>query len=200
MAAAAELREPHRVARYLEDMTSVFNKWYDTKECRMLPQGDEPVRPVNEARLMLVVAARTVLANGLGLLGVTAPGADVAAVPTSHPSGWAHADGALRGPHWLREPDDPNALVPHLWSTTAHKVDGVLHVGGRAVPDVVADVNTPAYLLDEDDFRGRARAFRDAFADRDGWDVYYAGKAFLCTTVARWVAEEGLLPRRLHRR
>ena len=43
VAAAAELREPHRVARYLEDTTSVFNKWYDTKECRMLPQGDEPV-------------------------------------------------------------------------------------------------------------------------------------------------------------
>jgi diaminopimelate decarboxylase len=111
-------------------------------------------------------------------------------VPTSHPSGWAHADGALRGPHWLREPDDPGALVPHLWSATARKVDGVLHVGGRAVPDVVADVNTPAYLLDEADFRGRARAFRDAFAD---YDVYYAGKAFLCTTVAQWVVEEGLL-------
>ena len=53
--------------------TSVFNKWYDTKECRMLPQGDEPVGPVNEARLMLVVASRTVLANGLDLLGVSAP-------------------------------------------------------------------------------------------------------------------------------
>ncbi len=71
--AAAELREPHRIARYLEDTTSVFNKWYDTKECRMLPTGDEPVAPVNEARLMLVVASRTVLANGLDLLGVTAP-------------------------------------------------------------------------------------------------------------------------------
>ena len=71
--AAAELREPHRIARYLEDTTSVFNKWYDTKECRMLPQGDEPVAPVNLARLMLVVAARTVIANGLGLLGVSAP-------------------------------------------------------------------------------------------------------------------------------
>ncbi len=71
--AAAELREPHRVARYLEDTTSVFNKWYDTKECRMLPQGEEPVTPANEARLMLVVASRTVLANGLELLGVTAP-------------------------------------------------------------------------------------------------------------------------------
>ena len=112
--------------------------------------------------------------------------------PTSHPSGWAHADGALRGPTWLPEPGDPNALVPHLWSTTARKTDGVLHVGGAAVPDVVAAVNTPAYVLDEDDFRSRARAFRDAFADSAGWDVYYAGKAFLCTAVARWVMEEGL--------
>ncbi|MFC5728267.1 MULTISPECIES: arginine--tRNA ligase [Nocardioides] len=73
VASAAELREPHRIARYLEDMASVFNKWYDTKECRMLPQGDEPVTPTNEARLVLVAATRTVLANGLGLLGVSAP-------------------------------------------------------------------------------------------------------------------------------
>lgn len=73
VASAAELREPHRIARYLESMTSVFNRWYDTRECRMLPQGDEPVRPVNEARLVLVAATRTVLANGLALLGVSAP-------------------------------------------------------------------------------------------------------------------------------
>jgi len=73
VAAAAELRHPHRVARYLEDTTATFNKWYDTRECRMLPKGDEPVAPVNEARLMLTVAARTVLANGLELLGVSAP-------------------------------------------------------------------------------------------------------------------------------
>lgn len=73
VAAAAELREPHRIARYLEDTASVFNKWYDTKECRMLPQGDEPVGPANLARLMLVVATQTVIANGLGLLGVSAP-------------------------------------------------------------------------------------------------------------------------------
>jgi len=71
--AAAELRAPHRVARYLEDLAATFNKWYDTRECRMLPQGDEPVAPVNEARLVLTLAARTVLANGLGLLGVSAP-------------------------------------------------------------------------------------------------------------------------------
>ncbi|MGO4255305.1 arginine--tRNA ligase [Marmoricola sp. RAF53] len=73
VASAAELRQPHRIARYLEDTTSVFNKWYDTKECRMLPQGDEPVGPLNQARLVLVVAARTVIANGLDLLGVSAP-------------------------------------------------------------------------------------------------------------------------------
>ncbi|GAA1792072.1 arginine--tRNA ligase [Nocardioides hankookensis] len=73
VASAAELREPHRVARYLEDTTAIFNRWYDTKECRMLPQGDEPVTALNEARLVLVAAARTVLANGLGLLGVSAP-------------------------------------------------------------------------------------------------------------------------------
>ena len=110
-------------------------------------------------------------------------------MPTSHPSGWAHADGGLRGPAWLAPPVDPNALVPQLWSTTARKVDGHLEVGGLAVADIVADHNTPAYVLDEADFRARARAFKEGFA---GFDVYYAGKAFLCTAVARWVAEEGL--------
>jgi len=110
-------------------------------------------------------------------------------VPTSHPSGWAHADGALKGPHWLRQPKDPNALIAHLWSTTATKVDGDLVVGGVNLADLVADVNTPAYVLDEADFRARARAFRDAFAPAQ---VFYAGKAFLCTTIARWIDEEGL--------
>ena len=83
----------------------------------------------------------------------------------------------------------PTRWSPACGRTTAHKVDGVLVVGGVALPDLVADVNTPAYVLDEADFRARARAFREAFA---GYDVFYAGKAFLCTTVARWVAEEGL--------
>jgi diaminopimelate decarboxylase len=115
-------------------------------------------------------------------------------VPTAHPSGWAHADGALRstrpgGPHWLREPADPNELVAHLWSRTAEKTDGVLSVGGVALPDLVEEHGSPAYVLDEADFRARARAFRDAFAD---YEVFYAGKAFLCSTVARWLHEEGL--------
>ena len=110
-------------------------------------------------------------------------------MPTSHPSGWAHADGALRGPSWLREPGDPNELVESLWSQTAVKSDGVLSVGGVALPELVREHGSPAYVLDEADFRARARAFRDAFA---GYDVFYAGKAFLCTTVVRWLAEDGL--------
>ena len=107
----------------------------------------------------------------------------------THEAGWAHAPGALRGPSWLREPLDPNALVPQLWSSTARKVDGALSVGGVALADLATEFDTPAYVLDEADFRVRARAFRDAFS---AYDVFYAGKAFLCSTVARWVAEEGL--------
>ncbi len=71
VARAAQLREPHRVARYLEDTASTFHKFYD--ECRVLPMGDEPAEPLHVARLMLVRATRTVIANGLDLLGVSAP-------------------------------------------------------------------------------------------------------------------------------
>jgi diaminopimelate decarboxylase len=107
----------------------------------------------------------------------------------SHEAGALHADINHRGPAWLQAPPDPDALVPHLWSSTARKVDGVLTVGGVDLRELAREHGTPAYVLDEDDFRGRARAFRDAFAD---YDVYYAGKAFLCTAVARWIAEDGL--------
>ena len=65
----------------------------------------------------------------------------------------------------------------------------MLGVGGVPLPELVREHGSPAYVLDEVDFRTRARAFRDAFAD---YDVFYAGKAFLCTTVARWLAEDGL--------
>ena len=98
-------------------------------------------------------------------------------------------DYAGTSPHWLQQPDDVNVLVPALWSSTASKDGGVLRVGGMSVPDLVANLNTPAYVLDEADFRARARAFREGF---EGYDVYYAGKAFLCTALARWVVEEGL--------
>jgi arginyl-tRNA synthetase len=68
---AAELREPHRVARYLEDLAGTYHRFYDN--CRILPRGDEPLTNLMRARLWLNDAARTVIANGLGLLGVSAP-------------------------------------------------------------------------------------------------------------------------------
>ena len=71
VASAAELREPHRVARYLEDMAAVYHRFYDN--CRVLPMGDEETGDLHRARLVLVAATRTVLANGLDLLGVSAP-------------------------------------------------------------------------------------------------------------------------------
>ncbi|MDX6236004.1 MAG: arginyl-tRNA synthetase [Kribbellaceae bacterium] len=71
VAGAAELKEPHRVARYLESTASAFHKFYDS--CRVLPRGDEELEPVHKARLTLVSATKTVLANGLDLLGVSAP-------------------------------------------------------------------------------------------------------------------------------
>ncbi len=68
---AAQLREPHRVARYLEETAAAYHRFYDS--CRVLPMGDEEVSDLHRARLTLVDATRIVLANGLALLGVSAP-------------------------------------------------------------------------------------------------------------------------------
>jgi arginyl-tRNA synthetase len=72
VATAAELREPHRVARYLEEsVAKAAQRFWD--ECQVLPKGDEEVAPTTAPRLLLWRAARTVLENGLGLVGVSAP-------------------------------------------------------------------------------------------------------------------------------
>ena len=71
VASAAELREPHRVARYLEEMATDYHRFYDV--CWVLPRGEEDVQPLHISRLWLCAAARQVLANGLDLLGVSAP-------------------------------------------------------------------------------------------------------------------------------
>jgi arginyl-tRNA synthetase len=68
---AAELREPHRVARYAEELAGAYHRWYDN--CRVTPLGDEPVSDVHRTRLWLNDATGTVLRNALGLLGVSAP-------------------------------------------------------------------------------------------------------------------------------
>ncbi len=68
---AAALREPHRVSRYLEDLAGDYHRFYDS--CRVLPQGDEAPTDLHTARLALCQATRQVIANGLAILGVTAP-------------------------------------------------------------------------------------------------------------------------------
>ena len=68
---AAALREPHRVSRYLEDLAGDYHRFYDS--CRVLPQGDEPASDLHRARLALCAATRQVIANGLSILGVSAP-------------------------------------------------------------------------------------------------------------------------------
>jgi len=71
VASAAELREPHRIARYLEEVATAYHQFYAA--CRVLPQGDEKVDDLNIARLWLCAATRQTISNGLTLLGVTAP-------------------------------------------------------------------------------------------------------------------------------
>jgi diaminopimelate decarboxylase len=108
----------------------------------------------------------------------------------AHEAGALHADVGHRGPAWLQTPRDVNALVARLWSTTVERrADGSLRVGGVGVRELVAEHGSPLYVLDEADFRSRARAFREAFS---GYDVYYASKAFCCSAVLRWAIEDGL--------
>ncbi|GAB2706871.1 diaminopimelate decarboxylase [Kitasatospora kifunensis] len=109
---------------------------------------------------------------------------------SAHPAGPRHGDVLPEG-HYLAPPSDLNALDPKVWShTVARDADGVVTVGGATVTALAAEFGTPAYVLDEADFRARARAWRQAFGA--GADVYYAGKAFLSKAVVRWLHEEGL--------
>ena len=71
VASAAQFREPHRVARYLEELAGVYHGFY--ADCRVIPLGEEPIAPIHSARAALCAATMQVLANGLDLLGVSAP-------------------------------------------------------------------------------------------------------------------------------
>ncbi len=119
----------------------------------------------------------------------------------AHEAGALHADGyhSRLSPSWLERPRDVNDLVPELWARNVarREQDGVLTVGGVSAVDLAREFGTPAYVVDEADFRSRAREFRDTYAEVfadlcGGADVYYAGKAFLCTEVVRWVDADGL--------
>lgn len=71
VASAAEMREPHRVARYIEDLAGQYHRFYN--DCRVLPLGDEKATELNSSRATLCQATAQVISNGLDLLGVSAP-------------------------------------------------------------------------------------------------------------------------------
>ncbi|WP_375479650.1 diaminopimelate decarboxylase [uncultured Jatrophihabitans sp.] len=106
----------------------------------------------------------------------------------AHPAGPRHAD-VLPDAAPSAAPRDVNGLDPPVWPASAQRVDGVLHLAGAPITALVDEHATPAIFLDEEDMRSRARAYQAA---APGVGVYYAGKAFLCTAVARWLADEGV--------
>jgi diaminopimelate decarboxylase len=101
-------------------------------------------------------------------------------------------------PEWLAVPADLNALHTPMWAGGVERnAGGELAIDGIPVSSLKEQFGTPLFVMSESDFRARARAFKaafdGAFADIcGGVDVYYAGKSFLCTAVATWVADEGL--------
>jgi diaminopimelate decarboxylase len=107
----------------------------------------------------------------------------------THEAGALHADVTL--PAHLPPPAaDLAALAAAVWPRSAGRgPDGALTLAGVDVRDLAAEHGTPAYVLDEDDFRSRCRDYATAFAE---YDVHYAAKAFCSVAALRWVAEEGL--------
>ena len=107
-----------------------------------------------------------------------------------HEAGAMHGDFASLRPSWLGVPSDVNALLPQLWAqNVSRSEEGVVGLGGIPVTGLAEEFGTPAYILDEDDFRARCRTWAAAF---DGADVYYAAKAFCSKAVLRAAVEEGL--------
>ena len=107
----------------------------------------------------------------------------------AHPAGPQHGD-VLPADHPPTPPEDLNALHPAIWPRGAHRVNGVLTLGGIDVRDLAAEFGTPALIMDEEDVRSRAREYVAPFGSDAR--VYYASKAFCSRAVLRWVTEEGL--------
>ncbi|RRO12645.1 diaminopimelate decarboxylase [Saccharopolyspora rhizosphaerae] len=112
----------------------------------------------------------------------------------AHPAGPRHAEvvppGNTAGPSPASS-GEIDLLHPHVWPRNSERgADGVVRVAGLDVRELAEQYGTPLFVLDEDDFRSRCRDYAEAFGDPAA--VHYASKAFLCTEVARWVAEEGL--------
>jgi diaminopimelate decarboxylase len=122
----------------------------------------------------------------------------------AHPAGPRHAD-VLPADHPPAPPADLNALHPAIWPRSAARRDGVLTLGGVDVRDLAAEFGTPVFVTDEEDVRGRAREYLEAFQETASPDqplpdehsvpeggVFYAAKAFCSRAVLRWLHAEGL--------
>jgi diaminopimelate decarboxylase len=177
VAIAARRGRPDEFARYLEELAYGII-------LRIGPASN----------LELAAAARTGLAAGLGLLGITAPDRLLGALEgihpmsrVAHPAGPRYAD-VLPADHPPAPPADLNALHPDIWPRGAHRRDGVLTIGDVDVRDLATEFGTPVYVMDEADVRSRCRDYVGAFGD----GVFYASKAFCSRAVLRWVSQEGL--------
>ena len=119
----------------------------------------------------------------------------------AHPAGPRHGEilAPAGAPALPADAEALNAIDPGVWPAGARRADAdalrprAVSIAGVDVRDLAAEYGTPLFVLDEDDFRARAAAFRTAYDDDEvPGDVFYAGKAFLSATVARWVEQEGL--------
>lgn len=113
----------------------------------------------------------------------------------AHPAGPRHGDVMAQSTLKPRpaSPGELNDLSEAVWPRGSRRnADGAIEIGGVDVRDAVGAFGSPLFILDEADVRHRARHFRSAYVDAGARQVYYAAKAFLSTSVARWVTEEGL--------
>ncbi|HET7664989.1 MAG TPA: diaminopimelate decarboxylase, partial [Mycobacterium sp.] len=111
----------------------------------------------------------------------------------AHPAGPRHAEEVhpAAAPPKPQTPQELLQLPSNVWPHNASRGDGgEVRVASVRVSDLAREFGTPLFVIDEDDFRARCRAMVDAFGG--GHNVHYASKAFLCTEIARWIAEEGL--------
>jgi diaminopimelate decarboxylase len=111
----------------------------------------------------------------------------------AHPAGPRHAEEVHHGgaPARPLSAHEVLTLAPNVWPrSTVRDGDGVVSIGGVPITDIAAEFGTPVFVVDEDDFRARCQEIGAAFGG--GGNVRYAAKAFMCTEVARWIAQEGL--------
>lgn len=111
----------------------------------------------------------------------------------AHPAGPRHADIAPVQSLPAQPSADLNILHANVWPASVERRAGEIHLGGIGVTELAKRHNTPLVVIDEAEFRGRARDYVAAFDSAfDAADVFYAGKAFLSKAIASWVADEGL--------